>query len=315
MPRTAQMSRYYAFGLQIRSDLALPELLPGKSDQTPDIEIMYGDLAEEWAASEPQASFFRLTAEGVMFAVPRMAIYRIKDGRSIVIHPLEDADEKWIRLYLLGSCMGALLMQRRILPLHGSAVVIDGRAYCFLGESGAGKSTLAALLARRGYALLSDDVIPVALGPDGRGGQAAYVTPSYPQQKLWQESLDGLGMTADGYQPLLSDVSKFAVPSSVAYSGEPVRIQGLFELAPGEDAEQIEIRAVHKLERLLLIGQHTYRSYLVPLLGIGDWHFQITAGLAGGTNVFNVRRPLAPFSAEELADRIIHTIREEIEAV
>ena len=38
--------------------------------------------------------------------------------------------------------MGALLMQRKILPLHGSAIAIDGKAYAFVGDSGAGKSTL-----------------------------------------------------------------------------------------------------------------------------------------------------------------------------
>ena len=58
---------------------------------------------------------------------------------------------------------GALLMQRKILPLHGSAVAIDGKAYAIVGDSGAGKSTLASAFLNKGYQLLSDDVIAVSL--------------------------------------------------------------------------------------------------------------------------------------------------------
>ena len=76
---------------------------------------------------------------------------------------MKEADEDKIRLYILGTCMGALLMQRKILPLHGSAIAIDGKAYAFVGDSGAGKSTLASAFLSKGYKLLSDDVIAVSL--------------------------------------------------------------------------------------------------------------------------------------------------------
>ena len=59
--------------------------------------------------------------------------------------------------------MGAILMQRKILPLHGSAIAIDGKAYAIVGDSGAGKSTLASAFLNKGYQLLSDDVIAVSL--------------------------------------------------------------------------------------------------------------------------------------------------------
>ena len=52
----------------------------------------------------------------------------------------------------------------------------------FVGDSGAGKSTLASAFLNRGYQLLSDDVIPVSLSQN----HIPMVTPSYPQQKLWQ---------------------------------------------------------------------------------------------------------------------------------
>jgi serine kinase of HPr protein (carbohydrate metabolism regulator) len=78
-------------------------------------------------------------------------MFLIQEGRSIIVSPLEEYKEDVIRLYILGSCMGAILMQKRILPLHGSAVAIDGKAFAIIGESGAGKSTLASAFISRGF--------------------------------------------------------------------------------------------------------------------------------------------------------------------
>src|SRR5260221_13745531 len=44
-------------------------------------------------------------------------------------------------------------------PLHGTAVVADGRAIGILGDCAVGKSTLAAAFISRGLRLLTDDVL------------------------------------------------------------------------------------------------------------------------------------------------------------
>lgn len=301
---------YHAFGLHCRSELELPELLPSQEKEAePDVEVVFGDLAQAWEDSGPHTSYFVVSGNAILFAVPGVAIYRIRDGREIMISPFAGADERVIRLYLLGSCMGALLMQRNILPLHGSAVVVDGEAYAFVGESGAGKSTLAAVFANRGFALLSDDVIALKFERRENGVSVPCVTPSYPQQKLWQESLDQLGL-GSGYSPLYFETTKFAVPLTASYCEEKVPLKGIFELLPMDTAGSIEVEPLSPLERLPLIGQHTYRNFLIPQLGLQDWHFSQSAALAGITKVYRIRRPVAPFSAYGLADRVLQTIRE-----
>ena len=54
----------------------------------------------------------------------------------------------------------------RLLVLHAAGVSREGRGILLIGKGGAGKTTLATALNARGWALLSDDTIPVTL--DGR---------------------------------------------------------------------------------------------------------------------------------------------------
>lgn len=86
----------------------------------------------------------------------------------------------------------SLAMERVFLPLyalfstpdtvalHGSAVVLEGKAYLFIGRSGAGKSTTAYEFVRRGAQLLADDLIVVDLARGIALGGA-------PTLRLWKD--------------------------------------------------------------------------------------------------------------------------------
>ena len=58
--------------------------------------------------------------------------------------PGRDLYESDVRVFLLGSCIGALLHQRGILVLHAGAIHTDKGAVLFTGPWGIGKSTLLA---------------------------------------------------------------------------------------------------------------------------------------------------------------------------
>jgi len=96
--------------------------------------------------------------------------------------PLTMAD---VAAYLLGPVFGLLLQRRGVTTLHASAVEVGGKAVLFAGDAGAGKSTTAAAMARRGHAVISDDIVPV-VEHDG----VPYVIPSYPCISLWPESVE-----------------------------------------------------------------------------------------------------------------------------
>lgn len=307
MIHTLHRPVYEAFGLRVASDFRLPELLGLASEQeTADIVIERADLSEEWGCAAVPDRMTFVTENRVMFQIADTATYCIQDGNKIMVSPMVGADEDRVRLYILGSCMGALLFQRRLLPLHGSAVEIGGKAYAIIGESGAGKSTLASAFIQQGYPLVSDDIIAVSLAPD----LTPMVTPSYPQQKLWQESLDGFGIESAPYRPIYKRETKFAVPVPDKFHKELLPLAGVFELVKS-DKETIQAESIHGLGKLPILYSHTYRNSYINRLGLMEWHLNKTASMASKIDVFRLFRPACGFTAPQLVSFILSTLIKE----
>lgn len=307
MLQTFKPTAYKAFGFSIHSDIPLPELQPiVLPDDYADIVVRYADLAERWLGrSDKSNKTWVCTEDMVMFRVPELAVFAIENGSTISVSPEKGAAEDKIRLYVLGSCMGALLLQRRILPLHGSAVVIDHKAYAFIGHSGHGKSTLASAFLQKGYQLLTDDIIAVTLDQQN----IPYATPAYPQQKLWQESLEVFGMDSRQFRPLFERETKYAVPVSSQFSNNPLPLAGIFELMK-TDCNQLHIREIDKLEKLPLLHRHTYRNQLLSGSGLTKWHFDITARMSGSMAMYQIQRPLNEHTVHELTAMVLDAISE-----
>ncbi|WP_062109505.1 aldolase [Bacillus niameyensis] len=298
---------YKAFGLHVQSDVPLPELpqIMGLGEDV-DIVIQTKDLTDLWNDCAGSSPYFAMKGNMILFHIPGVAIYCIEDGMKIFVSPMKNAHADQIRLYILGSCMGGLLLQRRVLPLHGSAIAINGKAYAIVGESGAGKSTLAAAFLQKGYPLLSDDVIPITLSEE----TFPIVTPAYPQQKLWQESLDAFGIESKGYRPIIQRETKFAIPVSAQFSTSTFPLAGVFELVKTE-GDQPSIEPILHLQRLHTLFQHTYRNFLLNHLKLREWHFQITAAIANQTQLYRIQRPIDRFTAHDLTAMILETLNKE----
>jgi len=105
--------------------------------------------------------------------------------------------------YLLGPVFGLLLRLRGVTCLHASAVAFGDWSVVFVGPEGSGKSTTAAAFAKRGYAVLSDDIVALSSasteGSSARASAAASpapgdgvfrVLPAYPHLCLWPDSVN-----------------------------------------------------------------------------------------------------------------------------
>jgi hypothetical protein len=104
--------------------------------------------------------------EGHRLAIGRKGIAIVADGRAgagSCTFP-SDADSSDLA-DLINTMVLFLMGHAGRVPLHASAVMLDGTAIVFAGASGAGKSTLALAASQAGLPLLSDDTIFVQASP------------------------------------------------------------------------------------------------------------------------------------------------------
>jgi hypothetical protein len=257
---TSRRNSYEAYGLNIRSTQACPELLPNAGARSaPDVTIQWAPGCIDPLLSgkfEVRPDRFRLDVKGV-------ARYAVESGRSIHIDALPESPIEKVRLFLMGSAMGALLYQRGLFPLHGSAVETPWGAMIFVGEQGAGKSTLAAEFYRRGYRLLSDDVCAV---DSGQGGLR--VLPALPHLRLCADAYERMGCPGGAR----FDVDKFIVPLGERYCPEPKPLRAIHVLSEHalERPRFARMRGLDRVRSLLanlyrpeyLKGQRTERDVL-----------------------------------------------------
>lgn len=307
MLNTAHKEKYRAFGLTISSDIYFPELQPIDSGvEYPDVQVKLDVFLKAGYNGTPYD--FDVEGHRITILIPDVGVYRIQYGNEIIVSPYVSTDEDMIRLYLLGSCFGALLFQRGYYPLHGSCVAINGRAYAFVGDSGAGKSTLASAFIEKGYPLLSDDVIAVSFV---KGNEIPFVIPSYPQQKLWQQSLDAFGVSSEHFRSIYGRVNKFCIPVLENYYSNPLPLGGIFELVKSAK-DDVEVSLVSaSLARLQKLYKHTYRQYLVSKMELTEWHFNHSSVLASVVPIYQIIRSTKTFTAHHLVDLVLSAITKE----
>ena len=275
------MHLYRAYGLGIASEFSLPELVGG-ADST-DVAVRAAQVDRERLSAAPAGVIAWATADDVCLRYDE-AIFRITGGREILVEPTEGADERAVRLLLLGAALAVLLHQRGLLVLHASGVAIDGRAVVFLGEKGEGKSTLAAALHARGHPLLADDVVAI----DPAADNAALAYPGFPQLKLWPESLEQLGDHADPFPRVHPAYEKRARRADEKFHTEALPLGRVYVLDSGEE---FSIEPLPPQQRFIGLTRH---SYLLPILEqtrTAADHFRQAVAVASRVPVLRLRRP------------------------
>ena len=290
--------RYYykVFGLHIGSDMLLAELLTADPSDIPEVIIRIGEVPTDIPNAIKKNESFQVAKNQFLFHIPGVGRYYVANGNCILIEPAERADERFLRIFLLGTAFGALLMQRGILPLHGSAVVVNGGCVIFTGVSGAGKSTLLAAFRERGYAFLTDDVAAVTLDESG----VAWVHPAYPQQKLWRDTMDNMGVNTDVFSPFFTEINKdkFAVPAKKGFHPSPAPLVAVYELET-DGRRDVILNHYSNIDKLAVLMRHTYRSWLIDGLGLKELHFIHCAAVANQIAVSRLIRPEGVFSLDE----------------
>ena len=279
------MFHYRAYGWQIASALILPEISEADGDAAPDVIIQLTDTLPSLSDALAEDPTFQLTEHQLRFHTATVGEFLISHGRNILIRPSASSKLSVVRSYLYGSAFGALLHQRGNLPLHGSAVVINGRAVLFIGESGAGKSTLMNSFAQRGYQVLSDDIAAIYLDAQA----VPHVLPGIPRTRLWMDSLERLGMDSAEIEPAWPFDGKYTLPLPSQASARPAPVSHIYWLTKS-DSDQWRIRSVQKSDVFTTLMGNVFRPILLNRQTSRKSHFQQVAALAQHARIYQITR-------------------------
>jgi hypothetical protein len=288
---------FRAFGINIASDIFLPEL--ETTEGVPDVRIVLGKTPQGIQEPLARQDSYQAAPGQFLLHVAQVGHYYVAGGNRIVIDPDHSAEPGTVRLFLLGTAFGALLLQRGVLPIHGSTVVIKGQALIITGFCGAGKSTLLAALRLRGAHFLTDDVAAVTTDD----GNVPWVQPGYPQQKLWKDSADSMGMDVSDLPAILPGMEKYAIAAERGFCRRPVPLAAVCELQAEERPEAAMVRLAGSSRIAVLLG-HTYRNNLVAGFGLKAGHFERCASVAKQISVCRLLRPSGKFSLSEQAQLV-----------
>jgi hypothetical protein len=273
---------YSVFGLLLRSNLALPGVVPSvEMASSPDVELHLGmspfpgggalSVQEELAYE----SFFSAeTGE------PGLRVWRVAKGEFLRI-AYADGTQFWLDRkreilwavwpeslsledtagYIFGPILGLLLRLRGTTCLHASAVAVKDHGVAFVGAAGAGKSTTAAAFARQGYGILSDDIVALV---ERDGG--FHVMPAYPHLSLWPDSVNMLYGSSEALPRFAPDWEKRRLDlgsQGTRFESRPLPLGAIYILGERRPDPAPYLEKMRPQSALLALVAETYANKIL----------------------------------------------------
>lgn len=244
------------------------------------------------------------------FHIKDLATYHIYNGDTIIVDPCENADQQLIKVYILGSVLGMVLLQKNIVAIHGGSIVMNNKGCVFTGDKGAGKSTLTTALRLKGYKFISDDVASINIGDINT------INPGFAYQKLCDDAMVKLGYDTSKFEPFRSDFNiKYIVPALDSFVDKEVPFEALFELTVG-DTDNVLIEEVKGIEKIQKLIKNVFRIEMLYYSGgVPNEYFKKCMEIAKGIKFYRITRPEGVFSVDEqieIIEDILNINKEQI---
>ena len=135
---------YKAYGLSFISELKLEELQESLfANESIDVIIKKGLVPFEHQISKPlfEDVHYIKNSNELLIYVQDICTYQIKNGSEVIVELIQNSSYNEFKIYFYGTCIAALLFQRKVICLHGSAILGENGANIFLAKSGMGKTS------------------------------------------------------------------------------------------------------------------------------------------------------------------------------
>ena len=217
-----------------------------------DVTLMKVDETRRVQKPEYADRLWQMNQNEFAMQVDEVGTFYACDGNRVEYAPENGVSLASLEVYLNGSVYGAILHQRKILPIHGSSFIEKGMGIMLCGESGAGKSSLTAAFCLDGAEFLTDDVTPIVFK-----NQLPEIMPLSDRIKLWQDCLKQLERKEETLVPIWEGETKYYYPmeKNMRHS---VPLEQVFIIETG-DFEQVEHSPVTGVEAFSAIRNEVYR--------------------------------------------------------
>jgi hypothetical protein len=285
-----RMFSYCAYGLNIRSQIQIPELTSASGRA--DVVITLDPTPPSPALLEEE-TFVRVDDLEITLGFRRAGVFRAIGGREIVISLAPGADLALARLYLLGKVLASLLYQRGLLVLHASAVDVSGQAVAFMGISCVGKSSLAAALVRSGQRLVADDLTAIECRKSG-----VMALSGFPQLKLDPVVVRSLGFGDDAGVSLHKLEGRRGLRVEDAFTLHPVRLSLIYLIGSDEESQ----RPLTPQDRIIELVRHSFPARLQQ--SGGRRHLEQCVAIARSVPMLRLGVAEARVAPRELSERV-----------
>lgn len=265
-------------GLNVLSNLSIPGLAGSQEPVDVDLEVRLGN-GHPWVPDPEQneaSTFLRWDEKGD----PLLEVSRHPDGNYFRLaysdgtaFTIDGSGRRvwgtwqapysldYAATYLLGPVLGLVLRRRGQVSLHASAFNHEGAAVAMAGPPGAGKSTTVTAFARRGFSVLTDDMMPLT-----RKGTTFLAQPSYPRLRLWHDSVSDFYGSEDALPPLAPEWDKKALDleeQGLAFESRPLPLKVVYFLRFDKQHTTSEIVPLRGPQALMALVNNTYVNYML----------------------------------------------------
>lgn len=292
--------KYTAFGYNIKSEIPIICFDESNFYEDYDIEIRIGETPNSLNNVIQEGSFYQAAENEFLLKVPFNANFYISNGNNVVVKPFENSKIEELSTFICGRILGILLHQRKLNPIHGSAIKYKNKVIAFAGISGSGKSTIIAAIEKKGGEIISDDLLLFKID------DSIKLIPSFPFIKLWQDAIRILNIDKTRLSKIRNEIGKYYYKVK-NFAKTPEKVDYIIFLNV-HNKNNYEIEEIYGHKKFNFLKETTYIFANVKKTGIINSNFKICSQLAKELPMFVLTRPSEIFEIEKMIKVIEKTL-------